>query len=362
MQVGGPQRLLATPGRANEALPRHRAAKTLEYGGMGRESVDRVKRRLLAEAVAENLDTMRGGPPRALRPANRLLKVWLRRAPLLLVPITLAASTYFSGPAAQQHDTIARASVIIPADPRPKPPQQPTVDSLAPVDTHAFPLAVKRVVIDAGHGGADPGATSVVRLAEKDITLDVAERLKKMLEKNGFTVVVTRGGDQLIPLRERARLANASSSDIFASIHVNSIVAHTASHGVETYYLGPTSDPSLTRLAADENRVSGYSVADLRKLLDGVYADARRSESQRLAAAVQEQLFTKLRKTDPGLENWGVKRAPFLVLVATEMPAVLAEVGCLSNEKEASMLGRAEYRQQIAEALFHGIRAYANQG
>ncbi|HEV7920555.1 MAG TPA: N-acetylmuramoyl-L-alanine amidase [Thermoanaerobaculia bacterium] len=328
---------------------------------MGRESVDRVKRRLLAEAVAENLDTMRGGPPRALRPANRILKMWLRRAPLLLVPITLAASTYFNGgPAAQPHDTIASAAVL-PADPRPRPNARPTVDSLAPLDTHAFSLAVKRVVIDAGHGGADPG-TSIVRLAEKDITLDVATRLKAMLEKNGFQVVITRGGDKLIPLRDRARLANESSSDIFVSIHVNSIVAHTASHGVETYYLGPTSDPSLTRLAADENRLSGYSLADLRKLLDGVYADARRSESQRLAAAVQQQLFTKLRKSDPGLENWGVKRAPFIVLVATEMPAILAEVGCLSNEKEASMLGRAEYRQQIAEALFHGIRSYANQG
>lgn len=326
---------------------------------MGRDSVDRVKRRLLAEAVAENLDTMRGGPPRALRPANRIAKMWLRRAPLLLVPITLAASTYFSGvPAAQQHDTI-RAAAILPSSPRPQP--QPTVDSLTPLDTHAFPLAVKRVVIDAGHGGADPG-TSIIRLAEKDITLDVATRLKSMLEKNGFQVVVTRGGDQLIPLRDRARLANESSSDIFVSIHVNSIVAHTASHGVETYYLGPTSDPSLTRLAADENRVSGYSLGDLRKLLDGVYADARRSESQRLAAAVQGQLFTNLRKADPGLENWGVKRAPFLVLVATEMPAILAEVGCLSNEKEASMLGRADYRQQIAEALFRGIRSYANQG
>lgn len=327
---------------------------------MGRDSVDRVKRRLLAEAVAENLDTMRGGPPRALRPANRIVKMWLRRAPLLLVPITLAASTYFSGgPAAQQHDTI-RAAITLPSAPRPQP--RATVDSLTPLDPHAFSLAVKRVVIDAGHGGADPGATSVVRLAEKDITLDVATRLKSMLEKNGFQVVVTRGGDQLIPLRDRARLANESSSDIFVSIHVNSIVAHTASHGVETYYLGPTSDPSLTRLAADENRVSGYSLADLRKLLDGVYADARRSESQRLAAAVQQQLFTNLRKADPGLENWGVKRAPFLVLVATEMPAILAEVGCLSNEKEASMLGRAAYRQQIAEALFRGIRSYANEG
>lgn len=331
---------------------------------MGRESVDRVKRRLLAEAVAENLDTMRGGPPRALRPAKRMVHTWLRRAPLvLLVPLTLGAATWFGNSPAAQHDTIAKASVLGDAPRvRIKPLGQPTVDSLAPVDTHAFPLAVRRVVIDAGHGGNDPGATSVVRLAEKDITLDVASRLSTILQANGFQVVITRGGDRLIPLRERARLANESSSDIFLSIHVNSILAHTASHGVETYYLGPTSDPSLTKLAADENRVSGYSVADLRKLLDGVYADARRSESQRLAAAVQEQLFTKLRKSDPGLENWGVKRAPFLVLVATEMPAILAEVGCLSNEREASMLGKPEYRQQIAEALYHGIRAYANQG
>lgn len=327
---------------------------------MGREQVDRVKRRLLAEAVADNLETIRGGPPRALKQSNRTLRLWLRRSPLLLVPLALAASTWFTGAPAQR-DTIARAAVVAPL-PVPHPPAaQPTVDSLARVDAAAFPLAVRRVVIDAGHGGTDPGATSVMRLAEKDVTLDVAGRLEKLLRANGFEVVITRNGDRLIPLRDRARLANDSSSDIFVSIHVNSIVKHTASHGVETYYLGPTSDPSLTRLAADENRVSGYSLADLRKLLDGVYADARRSESQRLASAVQRQLFENLQRVDPGLENWGVKRAPFIVLVATEMPAILAEVGCLSNDREASMLAKPDYRQQIAVALYRGIRAYADK-
>jgi N-acetylmuramoyl-L-alanine amidase len=101
-------------------------------------------------------------------------------------------------------------------------------------------------------------------------------------------------------------------------------------------------------------------MADMRKLLDGVYADARRDESQELATLVQKQLYTALRAQDPGLENWGVKKAPFIVLVATDMPAILAEVGCVSNEKEVAMLIRPEYRQQIADALFHGIRAYAN--
>jgi N-acetylmuramoyl-L-alanine amidase len=131
---------------------------------------------------------------------------------------------------------------------------------------------------------------------------------------------------------------------------------------VETYYLGPTKDPLLTQLAAEENGASGYSIADLRKLLDRVYADVRRDESHRLAASLQEQLFTNLRTIDPGLENWGVKRAPFIVLVATEMPAVLAEVGCLSNDREAAMLKRPEYRQQIAQALFRGIHEYAKKG
>jgi N-acetylmuramoyl-L-alanine amidase len=136
-------------------------------------------------------------------------------------------------------------------------------------------------------------------------------------------------------------------------------MSHVTSHGVETYYLGPTSDPKLTKLAAEENTMSGYSMADLRKLLDGVYADARRDESRQLAKTVQQQLYARLRNSDPGLENWGVKRAPFVVLVATDMPAILAEVGCISNDKEAAMLGKADYRQKIAEALFQGIHAYA---
>jgi N-acetylmuramoyl-L-alanine amidase len=99
----------------------------------------------------------------------------------------------------------------------------------------------------------------------------------------------------------------------------------------------------------------------MRRLLDGVYADARRDESHRLATVMQGALFTNLQTIDPGVQNWGVKRAPFIVLVATEMPAVLAEVGCLSNEKEAAMLRKPEYRQEIANALLRGIRAYANK-
>ena len=320
----------------------------------------RVKRRLLKQAVADNLDTIRGLPPRSVRRSNRTFRIWLKRTPIFLLFLLLAGSTYLASNPTVAHDTIAPAKIVI-TRPR-RPVVQGSVIDATGMSVTALPLAVHRVVIDAGHGGNDPGTTSPALLSEKDVTLDDARRLEELLRKSGFEVVRTRTDDRLIPLRERARLANQSDSDIFVSIHVNSIEQHTNEHGVETYYLGPTKDPSLTKLAADENRVSGYSVADLRKLLDGIYADARRDESQRLAAAVQQQLFTNLKTNDRGLANWGVKRAPFIVLVATEMPAILAEVGCMSNANEVAMLQRSEYRQQIAGALFQGITKYAKEG
>ncbi|HEV7571619.1 MAG TPA: N-acetylmuramoyl-L-alanine amidase [Thermoanaerobaculia bacterium] len=322
--------------------------------------IDRVKRQLLREAVTDNLDTIRGLPPRSLRSSRRIGHLFFRRAPLVIIPLMLASFAFLSNtgitstrtPAVVVHPPAARhveASVM---------PMLMT-DTLEPVSASAFPLSVRRVVLDAGHGGTDPGASSISNVSEKEITLDIERRLGTLLRQNGFEVISTRENDRLIPLRERARLANGSHSDIFVSIHVNSI-PHPVNHGVETYYLGPTNDPTLTKLAAAENGTSGYALADLRKLLDGVYADVRRDESQRLATAVQHQLFSGLRGVDPGLENWGVKRAPFIVLVATEMPAILAEVGCLSNEREAEMLRSGTYRQQIAQALFHGIHAYAS--
>ena len=336
--------------------------------GMRAATIDRVKRRVLEQAVAENIDVIRGLPPRALRPANRLFRIWLRRAPFLLVPLTLFGSTYLV-----RQDVPHVAQTLLSAQADPRTTEQPRTQTGAAqtgvsalhrgpverVNAAAFPLAVRRVVLDAGHGGSDPGAIAD-KVIEKDVTLDIGRRLRTLLEKDGFEVVLTRPDDRTIALRDRATAANTSKSDIFVSIHVNTILKHTASRGVETYYLGPTNDDRLTKIAAAENRVSGYSLADMRKLLDGVYADARRDESQELASAVQRQLYTTLHASDPGLENWGVKRAPFIVLVATDMPAILAEVGCISNDKEAAMLGRPEHRQKIADALFQGIRAYAS--
>jgi N-acetylmuramoyl-L-alanine amidase len=331
--------------------------------GMRAGNIDRVKRRVLREAVAENLDVMRGMPPRALRPGTRWTRLWLRRVPLLLVAVMVAGSSYqMANSGGQAIPPVLSMSAAVMKSRQAGLPvlhQAPeTTESIERMTASVFPLAVKRVVLDAGHGGTDPGATAA-DVFEKEITLDIGRRLRALLERNGFDVVVTRDADRTIALRDRARLANDSKSDIFVSIHVNALERHIESRGIETYYLGTTDDPSLKALAARENRVSGYSVSDMRRLLEGVYADARRDESQQLATAVQKKLYETLRESDAGLENWGVKRAPFLVLVATDMPAVLAEVGCISNEKESAMLRTPEYRQKIADALFDGIRAYA---
>ncbi|HLJ75369.1 MAG TPA: N-acetylmuramoyl-L-alanine amidase [Thermoanaerobaculia bacterium] len=329
-------------------------------------TVDRVKQQLLRDAVAENLETIRGLPPRNKRPQRRPENVWMRRLPLLLIPVTLLGSSYLvSEPPVLRTQPLIRSAArtdLSLGRGRGAAEGEGLVDSTEPVKAAAFPLAVRRIVLDAGHGGKDAGAQSSTNLIEKDITLDIEHRLAALLKQNGFEVVVTRSDDRMIPLRERARLANESEADIFVSIHVNSLRSHITSHGIETYYLGPTKDPVLTQLAAEENVASGYSLADLRQLLDRVYADVRRDESKRLAASVQQELFTNLQAVDHGVENWGVKRAPFVVLVATDMPAILAEVGCLSNEREAAMLREPDYRQHIAEALFHGINAYARKG
>jgi N-acetylmuramoyl-L-alanine amidase len=319
-------------------------------------NIERVKRRMLQDAVAENLDVMRGVPPRALRPVTRVRRLWMRRASFILLPLTLAGTSFMIANGNGPSPMVTRMSALpIKRAQAVAPEARDTTERLA---SSAFPLSVRRVVLDAGHGGSDPGATAA-SVMEKEITLDIGRRLQQLLELNGFDVVVTRDADRTVALRDRAALANDSRSDIFVSIHVNALEKHVESRGIETYYLGTTDDPSLTALAAAENRVSGYSVSDMRALLEDVYADARRDESHELATAVQQQLFTSLRTDDPGLENWGVKRAPFIVLASTDMPAVLAEVGCISNEKESAMLRRPEYRQKIAAALFAGIRAYA---
>jgi N-acetylmuramoyl-L-alanine amidase len=152
--------------------------------------------------------------------------------------------------------------------------------------------------------------------------------------------------------------ANDAHGDLFLSIHVNSIPTPVR-RGVETYVLGTTTDPRVEKLAGAENSGSGYSLADFRRLLEGVLLDVRQDESRRFGQAVQNQMFATLRRSNPELEDRSVKQAPFVVLVGTEMPGVLAEVSCLSNPEDTLLLKDGNYRQSIAEALAAGVRDYA---
>ena len=215
-------------------------------------------------------------------------------------------------------------------------------------------------LIDAGHGGASFGTSATTGLHEKDVTLDIAERLSRRLAAQGVAIRMTRGGDDTLSLEDRSNIANDARGDLFLSIHVNSLPPHN--RGVETYFLGPSQAPSADAVAAEENRDSGYSMTDLRSLVDMIYTDARKDESRRFAASVQQALLRELRRVNPSLEDRGVKTAPFVVLAATRMPAILAEVSCLSNLEEAALLGEPHYRQSIADALFDGIDVYVHQG
>jgi N-acetylmuramoyl-L-alanine amidase len=330
-------------------------------------NVERLKRRLLRDLVQQNVELIRG-PVRRARPARRPPYLRLAGALLLLLLSTaLIGSTRLLSTLAAAPEAPAGAPSLAPrprlAAPAAAPglPVAPVdLPAAAPLDPAVLPLAVHKIALDAGHGGSSHGTKTPLGLLEKDITLDIARRLRELLlGQPGFEVVMTRQDDSAVSLAERAAIANRLGADIFVSVHVNWI-EDSASHGVETYYLGPTDDPFLNRLAALENRDSGYSMADMRQLLDGIYAGVRQDKSRQLAEMVQGALFRSLGKVNPRIENRGVKSAPFLVLLSTRMPAILAEVSCLSNADEARLLARPLYRQYIAEALAGGLRGYAS--
>jgi N-acetylmuramoyl-L-alanine amidase len=222
-----------------------------------------------------------------------------------------------------------------------------------------LPLSVRRIVLDPGHGGTQAGAMSDSGVTEKEITLDIALRLRQLLEDAQFEVLMTRETDVTLSLERRASFANSNHADLFVSIHVNWI-PYRQVRPLETYFVGPTDDPATLRLASVENHDSGYPLAASRRLLAKIFSDARREESQALAQRLNAELYRSLREVNPALENRGVKTAPFAVLVGTEMPAILVEVSCLSNEADVDLLTTADYRDRIAEALLMGIRSYAN--
>jgi N-acetylmuramoyl-L-alanine amidase len=219
-------------------------------------------------------------------------------------------------------------------------------------------LKIGRIVIDAGHGGHDSGTTGPGGIEEKEVVLDVALRLGKLLKQRlGADVIYTRDNDTFIPLETRTAIANKAQADLFLSIHANSSPDSSA-RGVETYYLNFTTSPDALEVAARENAVSDESIHELSDLVKKITLKDKIDESREFAADVQKSLYTDLEEGNPGLRDRGVKKAPFVVLIGANMPSILAEISFLTNSDDARELRQPAYRQRIAESLYRGVAHY----
>ena len=224
--------------------------------------------------------------------------------------------------------------------------------------TRALGLKIRRVVLDPGHGGHDQGTVGPTGLMEKDLVLDVALRLGKLIESRmGSEVVYTRTDDTFIPLEGRTALANEKKADLFLSIHANSS-PYPRIGGVESYYLNLTNSKDSLEVAARENAASDKSIFELRDLIQKITLQDKAEESKEFAGRVQASLFAFAAHYNPGIKNRGVKKAPFVVLIGASTPSVLAEIGFLSNAKEEALLKKPEHRQRLAEALYRGVSRY----
>ena len=220
-------------------------------------------------------------------------------------------------------------------------------------------LRVKKIVLDPGHGGKDPGAMAY-NLKEKDIVLKVAQKLAPILEKKlGCKVILTRKKDVFIPLEERTAIANTNDADLFVSLHINSSPSPTA-YGIETYFLNLTTNPEAMRVAAFENATSTHQMSDLQNILSDILKNSKINESSRLAQQVHTSIITGLEKNYPNIKSLGVKQAPFYVLIGAEMPAILVEMSFISNPNDAQHLKSDRFLDSMANDISSGIQSYIN--
>ncbi|KAF0185140.1 MAG: N-acetylmuramoyl-L-alanine amidase [Nitrospirae bacterium] len=225
----------------------------------------------------------------------------------------------------------------------------------------------RKIVIDAGHGGHDPGAVGKSGLYEKDVVLDIALQVKSVLLKHypGYDVVLTREKDVFIPLDERAAIANRVKADLFVSIHANASTNRKAG-GIETYLLNWTNDEESIRVAARENAISVKKMRQVQNevtaMLASLERQSKRDESVKLAGYIQNSMISDVTQTYPQVNNLGVKQALFYVLVGAKMPSALVEVAFISNPEEEILLAKDAYRRRIASAVAAGIHSYFHTG
>jgi N-acetylmuramoyl-L-alanine amidase len=235
---------------------------------------------------------------------------------------------------------------------------QPTRDG-QPTLTRVLGLKIGRIVIDPGHGGHDTGTIGPTGLMEKDLCLDVALRLGKIIQQRlpGADVVYTRADDTFIPLEERTNIANQAKADLFISIHANSSRDHAA-RGIETYYLNMKGSAEAMEVAARENATAEQGVHDLQDLVKKIAQTEKIEESKEFAEDIQDSLAKRVQKSSKTVKDRGVRKAPFVVLIGADMPSILTEISFLSNPADEKLLKQPEQRQKVAEGLYQGVASY----
>jgi N-acetylmuramoyl-L-alanine amidase len=297
-----------------------------------------------------------GGQPSALPPPVAVRP--LEKIPVTLVaPVPPAALTP-AAPAKPAPDRSLEERLPLASRPVVISPAVPSANSDGKFSiARQLGLGVSRIVIDAGHGGHDPGAQSK-GLTEAELVLDVALRLGRLLQKQpGIEVVMTRATDDFVPLEERTTIANREGADLFLSIHANASRNPTA-RGVETYFLDFASNPDAEAVAARENSASGRAMHSLPDIVRAIALNNKLDESRDFAEMVQRSMVRRLSSRNRQLKDLGVKRAPFVVLIGAAMPSVLAEISFVTHKQEGQLLKTGAYRQQIAEALFDAVLRY----
>jgi N-acetylmuramoyl-L-alanine amidase len=246
------------------------------------------------------------------------------------------------------------------APPRRSPaPRKPEPRDRRSATTAPTTLAIRKIVLDPGHGGKDPGAIGIGGLAEKDIVLSVAKKLAARLRREmGMEVILTRKDDRFVALENRTAIANAEDADLFVSLHVNAS-PNPEARGIETYYLDNTSDEAALRLAARENGTPKKNVSDLQFILSDMTQNMKLEDSITLAHRLQGSLVGGMTNVMGEVRDLGVKKALFHVLVGARMPSVLVEMFFITNRHEAQTMGQEEAQNAMVDALMQGIQKYA---
>lgn len=251
----------------------------------------------------------------------------------------------------------ASAAKEVPAKKSPA-TRKPRVKEKNPSPSAAVTPGIRKIVLDPGHGGKDPGAIGIGGSTEKDIVLSIAKKLAVKLRKEmGVQVVLTRKDDRFLPLPDRTYIANAEEADLFISLHMNAS-DNADAKGIETYYLDNTTDEAAKRLAARENGTSRHNISDLQFILADMKQNMKLEDSITLAHRLQSASVDGMSKVMGSVKDLGVKKALFHVLVGAQMPCVLVEMFFITHSKEGRAMSQENYQDAMVKALFAGIKKY----